>query len=494
MEKHGYFEIRNISKSFPGVKALSNVSLRVDQGEVKALVGENGAGKSTLMKILNGNYKADSGQILIEGEEVNISNPVKAAEFGISIIFQELNMVDYLSVAENIFLGRLPKTKSGFVDWKKVYRDAKEVLDKISFDIDPKTEVGKLSVAGKQMVEIAKALSHESKIILMDEPSATLTKSELDVLFKIVKDLKKNNISVIYISHRLEEIFEICDSVTILRDGCVVDDKKLNELTQNEIVKKMVGREVSQTFPEREHNIGGEILKVSDLRNRSAKNTINFHLREGEVLGIAGLVGAGRTEAMRALYGVDYIESGEVWIHGKKVNIHSPNDAKKAGIAFITEDRKNEGLVIDLTVKSNIVMANLNKLLNGCFISTKKEKVIADEYIKEVSIKTPSRNQKVENLSGGNQQKVVVAKWLNTDAEIIIMDEPTKGIDVGTKLEIYNLINELVQNGRSVILISSELPEVLGMSDRVLVMKNDSIVAELIGADINAETVMQYAL
>lgn len=488
-----FFEVKEISKSFPGVKALDHVSMKVRQGEIRALVGENGAGKSTLMKILNGNCKMDSGTILIDGQSVHITNPQKAAEYGISIIFQELNLVDGLSIAENIFAGRLSKNGK-LVDWKQLRADAKELLDRIGFKVDPKTEVGKLSIAGKQMVEIAKALSYNARIILMDEPSATLTKSELDTIFDIIRDLKSKGITVIYISHRLEEIFTICDSVSVIRDGHLIDTKLIGDVTRDQIVEMMVGREVSHTFPKRTPQIGEEVLRVENLRRKGGKSSVSFYLRQGEVLGIAGLVGAGRTEAMRALFGVDYVSGGNIYIRGQKVDFRSPRSAKKHGIAFLTEDRKAEGLTVDFTVKSNIVMANLKKVLAGGFLSGKKENTIADQYIKLINIKTPSRIQKVLNLSGGNQQKVVVAKWLNADSDIIIMDEPTRGIDVGAKLEIYELVNQLVSEGKAVILISSELPEVLGMSDRVLVMKNDAIIAELEGDQINAVSVMQYAL
>jgi len=488
-----FFDIEHISKSFPGVKALDDVSFSVAEGEVRALVGENGAGKSTLMKILNGNYKKDAGRILIDGQEVQITDPLVAAANGISIIFQELNLVDNLSIAENIFAGRLAKS-GRLVDWKDINRKAKELLNRIGFDADPRTEVGTLTVAGKQMVEIAKALSRDARIILMDEPSATLTKNELDALFGIIRDLKAGGVAVIYISHRMEEIFEISDSVTVLRDGRVIATAPLKTLGREQIVEMMVGREISQTYPGRETKPGEEILRVENLKRRDRQQNVAFTLRRGEVLGIAGLVGAGRTEVMRALFGVDYITSCDVYLHGKKIQIRDPKTAKKAGFAFLTEDRKNEGLTLDFTVKSNIVMADLRKIVSGGFLRAKKENDIAEEYIKLLDIKTPSVNQKVGNLSGGNQQKVVVAKWLNADAEIIIMDEPTRGIDVGAKLEIYEVINRLVGEGKSVILISSELPEVLGMSDRILVMKDDAITAELTGDRINAVEVMQYAL
>ena len=491
--ENAFFEIRHVSKSFPGVKALDDVGFSVSEGEVRALVGENGAGKSTLMKILNGNYKKDTGEILIDGQEVQITDPMVAKKYGISIIFQELNLVDELSIAENIYAGRLSKG-SLLIDWKKINKQAKELLDRIGFNVDPRTEVSQLTVAGKQMVEIAKALSYDARIILMDEPSATLTKNELNALFDIIRDLKSKGIAVIYISHRMEEIFEICDTATVMRDGKIIGTRKVSEVTSDQIVEMMVGREISNTFPQRSTVPGEEVLRVENLCRKDRKQNVSFNLRKGEVLGVAGLVGAGRTEIMRALFGVDYVASCDVYIKGKKVQLRSPAAAKKQGIAFLTEDRKIEGLTLDFTIKSNIAMANLPKLLSGPFTSGKKENKIADEYIEKINVKTPSRNQKVGNLSGGNQQKVVIGKWLNAEPDILIMDEPTRGIDVGAKLEIYKIINSLVADGKSVILISSELPEVLGMSDRVLVMKDDAIVAELTGDKINAAEVMRYAL
>ena len=485
--------MRHISKSFPGVKALDDVGFSVAEGEVRALVGENGAGKSTLMKILNGNYKKDEGQILIDGEEVDITDPLVAAAHGISIIFQELNLVDQLSIAENIFAGRL-STGLQRVNWKETNRKAKELLDRIGFDADPRTEVGSLTVAGKQMVEIAKALSRDCRIILMDEPSATLTKKELNALFDIIRDLKKRGIAVIYISHRMEEIFEICETATVMRDGRIIGTVNVGEVSPDRIVEMMVGREVSSAYPRRDTVPGEEILRVENLCRKDRRQNVSFSLRKGEVLGIAGLVGAGRTEIMRGLFGVDYITSCDVYVHGQKVRIPTPAAAKKRGIAFLTEDRKIEGLTLDFTIKANMSMANLPKLRRGLLTSAKVENEIADQYIKLINVKTPSRNQKVGNLSGGNQQKVVIGKWLNADPEILIMDEPTRGIDVGAKWEIYGIINELAAQGKAVILISSELPEVLGMSDRVLVVKDDAIVAELTGDEINAVEVMRYAL
>ena len=488
-----FFEMRGISKSFPGVKALDNVGFSVAEGEIRALVGENGAGKSTLMKILNGNYKKDSGQILIDGKEVDITNPQVADANGITIIFQELNLVDDLSIAENIFAGRLAK-RGKLINWKNINAKAKVLLDRIGFDIDPTTLVGSLTVAGKQMVEIAKALSRDARIILMDEPSATLTKKELDALFNIIRDLKKSGIAVIYISHRMEEIFEICETVTVMRDGQIIGTRDVAGVSSDELVEMMVGREVNSEYPARDVKIGEEVMRVENLCRKDRQQNVSFSLHRGEVLGIAGLVGAGRTEIMRAIFGVDYVNTLDVYIRGQKVRITDPASAKKYGIAFLTEDRKVEGLTLDFTVKSNVVAANLKSIKKGLFTSAKLENELADQYIKRTRIKTPHRNQKVGNLSGGNQQKVVVSKWLNTDPDILIMDEPTRGIDVGAKREIYEIINDLAAQGKSIILISSELPEVLGMSDRVLVMKDDAIIAELTGDSINAVEVMRYAL
>ena len=488
-----FFEVRDISKHFGPVVAVNHVSLAVKPGEVRALVGENGAGKSTLVNILNGNYRMDSGAILIDGKEVHITNPGIAAEYGISIIFQELNLVDGLSVAENIFANRLCRN-GRLINWKEVYAKAQDLVDRVGFQADVRTEVGSLSIAGKQMVEIAKALSHDARIVLMDEPSATLTRNELEKLFSIIRDLKNKGIAIIYISHRLEEIFEICDTISIMRDGNMIDTRNVKDITRDEIVEKMVGREVSQTYPKREHNIGEEILRVINLQQSGKDAKVNFSLHSGEILGIAGLVGSGRTETMRALFAVDFSSGGVVHIKGKEVHIHSPKDAKKAGIAFLTEDRKKQGLAVEYSVKSNIVMANLEKCMSGIFFIPGKENAIADKYIDAIKIKTSSRKKKVAQLSGGNQQKVVVSKWLNAESDIIIMDEPTRGIDVGAKLEIYELMNQMAKEGKGIIFISSELPEVLGMSDRVMVMKDNAIVGELSGADINAVNVMKYAL
>lgn len=489
-------EVRDVSKIFPGVRALDQVSLRIRKGEIHALVGENGAGKSTLMKILNGNYKKDAGSIYIDGKEAEIRCPDDARSFGISIIFQELNLVPHLSVAENIFMGRLRREGKKLIDWKQVYQKAGALMERIGYPIDTRTAVEKLSVAQKQMVEIAKAISYSNtKLILMDEPSATLTNRECEKLFEVIRSLKEQGISVIYISHKLEEIAELCEWVTILRDGKIIDTGAVSDFTKDDMISKMIGREISDKFPARSSKPGDkEILRVEGLSRHGVISDISFSLREGEVLGFAGLVGAGRTEIARAVIGMDYTDMGEIYVEGKRARIRSPKDALRSGIAYLSEDRKQEGLVLKAPVKWNISMANMSRILSAGMVNEKKDEAIADEMIDKILIKTPSREQYAMNLSGGNQQKIVVAKWLNTDAKIFIFDEPTRGIDVGAKYEIYVLINELVQEGKSVILISSELPEVLEMCDRVLVINKGKLAAELTGENMNAQSVMGYAI
>lgn len=488
-------EVENISKSFPGVKALDNVSFKIKKGEVHALVGENGAGKSTLMKILNGNYKRDSGIIKIDGKEIDIQDPNEAKSYGISIIFQELNLVSLLSIAENIYIGRLPK-KHGLVDWKKLYSDTKEALEQVGYDIDPRTKVGELSVAQRQMIEIARALSYPAtKILLMDEPTATLTTKETDLLFKLVRNLKNQGISVIFISHKLEELFEICDTLTVIRDGHAIETMPIEGLTKDDVTAKMIGREITNIYPERHRCVSEEIvLKVDKLSHKNAYKNISFELHKGEILGLAGLVGAGRTEIARGIFGIDYRDSGEIYIKGKKAHINSPADAIKYGICYLSEDRKAEGLMGNMSVMLNISAANVEKLLSGGVLSSKKEEEIAQELVDMLKIKTPNLQQIVFNLSGGNMQKVVLAKWLNTNVDIFIFDEPTRGIDVGAKYEIYQLMNKLVENGKSVIMISSELPEVMGMSDRIIVIRRGETAATLDIEDMSPKDFIKYAI
>jgi len=471
-------EMKNITKRFPGVIALDNVNLSVEKGEVHSLCGENGAGKSTLMKILNGVYKADEGEIFFNGEKVDVKSPHKAQKLGLSIIFQELNLVNSLSIAENIFLGRLKKNKFGKILWKDIFEDAAELLGHIGCELDPKTEVGKLSVSQKQMVEIAKALSFDSKIIIMDEPSATLTEKEVEKLYSIIRELKSNEITVIYISHKMDEIFDLSDRVTVMRDGMTIDTMQISKTSREDIVNKMVGRDMDHAFPRRIPIEGAPVLKVENLSIEGKLFNINFELKKSEVLSFAGLVGAGRTELLRAIFGADKIDAGEIFLYGKKVKINSPVDAIENGIALLNEDRKEEGLVLTFSVAENISAAKLGAVTKLGFIQKTKEKKVANKYVDDLSIKTPDIYQRCINLSGGNQQKVALAKWLYSDAEILMLDEPTRGIDVGAKQEIYLIINELVKRGKSVIFVSSEMPEVLALSDRIIVMHEGKIKGE----------------
>lgn len=488
-------EVDNISKSFLGVKALDQVSFKIKKGEVHALVGENGAGKSTLMKILNGNYKRDQGIVRIDGKEVDIQNPNDAKAYGISIIFQELNLVSLLSIAENIYIGRLPK-KNGLVDWERLYKDTEEALAKVGYDIDPRTKIGTLSVAQRQMIEIARALSYPTtRILLMDEPTATLTTKEVDILFDVVRNLKKQGISVIFISHKLEELFEICDTLTVIRDGQVIETMPIEGLTKDDVTSKMIGREITNIYPKRRKISSEEVvLKVENLCHKDVYKNISFELHKGEVLGMAGLVGAGRTEIARGIFGIDYRDNGDIYVNGEKVKIHNPADAIRHGICYLSEDRKSEGLMGSMSVMHNISAANVEKLLVNGIISHKKEKDTAKELVETLKVKTAGLEQTVFNLSGGNMQKVVLAKWLNTNVDIFIFDEPTRGIDVGAKYEIYQLINRLVEQGKSVIMISSELPEVMGMSDRLLVIQGGRIAATLEVENMTPNDFIKYAI
>lgn len=488
-------ELEQISKAFPGVKALDHVSLSVRRGEVRGIVGENGAGKSTLMKILTGVYQKDSGTIKIDGKEVNIENPLQAQKLGLSIIFQEFNLVNTLSIAENMYVGRLPRKGIRGIDWKRVEEMAKEWLDKVGLPVDPLRKVGTLSVAGKQLVEIAKALSFHANIIIMDEPSATLTSNELQHLFTIIESLRRENITVIYISHRLDEIGQLCDSVTVIRDGSVIGTMDKGEFDRKEIIAKMVGRSMEQEYPERMGKPGTEeILRVNKLTREPRFRNISFSLHRGEVLGIAGLVGAGRTEIVRCIFGADRPDSGEIFLRGREIRISSPGEAISHGIALVTEDRKSQGLVLEESIAVNTTLANLADIVRYGFLKKGREAAVSRDYMEQLRTKAPSEETRCISLSGGNQQKVVLAKWLYTKADVLILDEPTRGIDVGAKYEIYQLINRLVEEGKSVIMISSEMPEVLNMSDRIIVVHEGEYKGELTGSDMTAENVMRLAI
>ena len=486
-------EMKNITKTFPGVKALDNVNFRLKKGEVHALIGENGAGKSTLMKVLNGIHERDSGEIYLRGQGVRFNNTKEAQNAGLAIIHQELELIPHLNVAENIFLGR--EEKKGFlIDYNSLYKKTEDVLDMLGVNIDPRAKIVDLNIGNQQMVEIAKAVSQEAEILVMDEPTSSLTNQEIDILFSLIKRLKEQGISIVYISHRLEEVFEICDRVTVLRDGQFVDEVRTEETDEDHLIKMMVGRTIEERFPEIKFNPEEEILKVKNLSVPNKLMEASFELRKGEILGIAGLMGSGRTELAKSLFGVYDDLEGDIIFKGEKININSPADAISYGIYYLSEDRKEEGLVLGLTVENNISLAVLRKMLKmQTFIDREEEKELALNYIDELNIKTPSEKQTVMNLSGGNQQKVVVSKLLSTNPEVVILDEPTRGIDVGAKREIYKLMHDLVAEGVAVILISSELPEVINLSNRVIVMHENKIMGELKADQTDQEAVMRLA-
>lgn len=487
-------EMKNITKRFPGVLALNKVKLELQYGEVHCLVGENGAGKSTLMKILAGAVPLDEGEIYIEGKKVEISSPFHAQQLGISMIYQEFNLIPYLSIAENIFLGREPKkAKTPFIDWKKMYKDAEEVLQRVGLNIDVRTPVAELSVAQQQMVEIAKALSIKAKIIVMDEPSATLTDHELKTLFEIIRTLRRQDIGIIYISHRLEELYEIGNRVTVMRDGNYIGTFQIHDVTREDIIKMMVGRELTEEYPKVLLKRGQERLRVENLTRKGVFENISFSVHAGEIVGLTGLVGAGRTEVARAIFGADPIDNGKIYVDGKEVKIHSPQEAISHGIGLLTEDRKNQGLILSMTIRENTTLANLKAITKWLFLNIPEEKKVALKFVDELQIRTPSIEQIAQNLSGGNQQKVVLAKWLFTNSKVLIFDEPTRGIDVGAKAEIFKLMNKLLEQGVAILMISSELPEVLGMCDRILVMHEGRLAGELSREEATQEKIMQLA-
>jgi inositol transport system ATP-binding protein len=493
MQEQYVLEMEHISKTFPGVRALDDINFKARKGTVHALMGENGAGKSTLMKILGGMYTPDTGSIKVKGKQIQMLKPSDSIQNGISMIHQELTSVFEMTVAENIFLGREPVQAKFWVNEKKLNEDTRILLESLEISIDPKTKMKELSVARMQLVEIAKAISYNSEIIIMDEPTSAITDREVAHLFKIIRTLTKKGISIIYISHKMDEIFEIAEEITVLRDGKFVDCKSTKVLTQQDLISMMVGRELKDLFPKKEVKIGEIVLEVKNLSLKGKFKNISFQLRKGEILGVAGLMGSGRSEVMESIFGLTKPDEGEVFLHGEKVNIKSPIDAKKNGLAFITEDRKITGLFLPHSVKDNIIAASLQQYSYGVFMNEGKIRKVCNAQKQLLGIKTPSINQKVNNLSGGNQQKVLIAKWLLTDADVIILDEPTRGVDVGAKSEIHSLIGKLVEQGKSVIMISSEMPEVLGMSDRIIVMHQGKIFGELSREEANQDAIMKYA-
>lgn len=490
--KDSILEIQDVSKSFSGVYALKGVRLTVKKGEVHALIGENGAGKSTLMKIILGMHQPNEGSMLFKGETYVPKNPMDALQAGVSMIHQEISLADNMTVAENIWVGREP-TKGGFVDYAEMNRKAKALLSELNLDISPSCKVKKLKVAQQQMVEIARAISYDSDLIIMDEPTSALTEDEVKSLFSIIHNLKKKQVTVIIITHKLNELFEISDSVTVLRDGEYVGCYPIEEMTEKKLVSLMVGRELNEMFPKQAASIGGELLAVKHLTLKGVFEDVSFTVRKGEILGVAGLMGAGRSEIMLSLFGAVPPDSGEIFIDGKKAVIRSPRDAIRNGIAMVTEDRKLTGLSLCRSCKENMSIAHLKKISPHLFLNEKKERREIDRMIQALSIKLASVRQAVSSLSGGNQQKIVLARWLLTEPRILILDEPTRGIDVGAKAEIHRLISELTGTGMAVIMISSELPEILGMSDRILVVHNGRVSGELTREEASQERIMEFA-
>ena len=493
-------ELKGICKSFPGVKALDNVQLSVRPGTVHALMGENGAGKSTLMKCLFGIYKMDAGEIYLDGEKIDIKDPDDAMSKGIAMVHQELQPVLARSVGENLFLGRFPTKNYGplkVIDHKKMYEDTKMWLDEVGMDFDPKAQLGSLSIGQMQSVEIAKAVSHQAKVVIFDEPTSSLSDKEVDALFRIMNDLRSKGVAMIYISHKMDEIKRIADDITVMRDGGYVGTWPAAEMTTEQIIANMVGRELTNVYPDKENEIGDVVLEVKDLCSIHPKSFqhVSFKLRKGEILGFGGLVGAQRTELMEGIFGIRGVASGEVYMHGKKVNIKHPIDAMNAGIGLITEDRRGNGIFGCLSIKDNVGVSVYNKYLKAGFVlDHKKINTVVDDSIKKLRIKTPSMKEHIANLSGGNQQKVIVSRWLANDPDVLIMDEPTRGIDVGAKHEIYEIMNDLAKQGKAIIMISSEMAELLGMSDRVCVMCNGRLTGEITEKEeMSQANVMQFA-
>ncbi len=495
MHQMPLIEMAGVSKTFPGVKALSNINLNIYPGKVHVLLGENGAGKSTLIKIISGVYSRDEGIIRLSGQEVDFKNTRESLAAGISVIHQELSVIPDLTVAENIFLGREPKIgKSGFVDRKKMNKDTSQLLESIGVKINPKAVIRRLSNADKQMVEIARAVSQNSSLVIMDEPTSSLSEHEVEALFKVIDKLKRENVAIIYISHRLKEIARIGDTVTILRDGQLVKTVSLQEIDESHMIALMVGREVTQFYYKSEIPPADEVvLEIRNYTRKEVFENISFSLRRGEILGVAGLIGAGRTEVMRAIFGADSIDSGECFLNGEPVRFTEPQQAIKAGVGLIPEDRRNQGLLLSKSVKENTSLASL--FVNSKFglINFRWESQIAEDFIQMLRTKTPNANAPVKNLSGGNQQKVVIAKWLAAKSRILIMDEPTRGIDVNAKAEIYSLMKKFVEEGGSIIMVSSELPEILGVSDRVMVMREGKVSGIIDNQGITEKDILQLA-
>lgn len=488
MDNNYILTLKNITKEFPGVKALDDVTINIERGTIHGLVGENGAGKSTLIKVLAGIYRPNKGEIILDGKPCRFNSPIEARRAGISVVHQEIKLAEPLSVAENMFLGNV-QLKNGLVDWKGMRRRAREIVEDLGMDIDINAQVSSLTVAKKQIVEIMHAINNNSRILIMDEPSAVLTDRELEVMFRIVKQLRDKGITIIYISHRLDEIFGLCSNVSVLRDGRHIDTIPVASVDRQGLINMMVGREMGQEYPKEVGNVGGTILEVKNL-SRGILQDISFEVKSGEVFGISGLVGAGRTELARAILGIDKPESGEVYVRGKKVHYRTFADAIRDGLGLIPEDRKLQGLVQIMSVKRNTTLVNMKRVLRAGVISSSLEEKLSKEYADKLHVVTPSMETEVQYLSGGNQQKVVIAKWLFQNSEILFLDEPTRGIDVGAKAEIYRLINRMAKEGKTIIMISSEMPELLGMCDRIMVMHEGHKMGELNAAEATQAKIM----
>lgn len=488
MDNNYILTLKNITKEFPGVKALDDVTINIERGTIHGLVGENGAGKSTLIKVLAGIYQPNKGEIILDGKPCRFNSPIEARRAGISVVHQEIKLAEPLSVAENMFLGNV-QLKNGLVDWKGMRRRAQEIVEDLGMDIDINAQVSSLTVAKKQIVEIMHAINNNSRILIMDEPSAVLTDRELEVMFRIVKQLRDKGITIIYISHRLDEIFGLCSNVSVLRDGRHINTIPVASVDRQGLINMMVGREMGQEYPKEVGNVGGTILEVKNL-SRGILQDISFEVKSGEVFGISGLVGAGRTELARAILGIDKPESGEVYVRGKKVHYRTFADAIRDGLGLIPEDRKLQGLVQIMSVKRNTTLVNMKRVLRAGVISSSLEEKLSKEYADKLHVVTPSMETEVQYLSGGNQQKVVIAKWLFQNSEILFLDEPTRGIDVGAKAEIYRLINRMAKEGKTIIMISSEMPELLGMCDRIMVMHEGHKMGELNAAEATQAKIM----
>jgi ribose transport system ATP-binding protein len=493
-ETNDFLRMEGISKSFPGVQALQNVNFEVTRGEIHALVGENGAGKSTLMKVLTGALHLDEGRIILRGEPVEIHSPSDSQELGISMIHQELSLIPYLNVGKNVYLGREPRRRiPGFIDWKKLYSQTQELLGQLNLDVRARAEAQDLSIAQQQMVEVAKALSIEADLIAMDEPTSSLTDRETEVLFDVMRKLRDQGVAIIFITHRLEEVFEVSDRITVLRDGRHIATAPTAELNHNQVVQLMVGRELDNMYPYSETKERGVALQADDLADGQELHGVSLELQGGQILGVAGLVGAGRTALAETLFGLRQATAGEIHIDGQVVKLHSAKQAIEHGLGFVPEDRKLQGLFLNMAVRENITMSSTSLVSNFGFVNTNKANKLADEYVDKLDIRTPSLRQRIRNLSGGNQQKVIIARWLTLKPRVLILDEPTRGVDVGAKAEIHGLMRQLAEDGVAVLMISSELPEIIGVSDRILVMHEGRVTGRFERDEASQDMIMHAA-